>query len=676
MSVARYLAGLALLAVWVLPLVVAAVVVRRRLLPTAHAALAALAVAVLSLALVITTVQLLGAVGLFGRVGLSVACPVVAGVVLYGAHRIAPRPREPMSVPAFRRWEAVVAVIVVAATAAVYVAATASSVGTGIYQVDSLSYHLPYAATFVQSGWTTRLHLGAPGAGVSFHPADSELVQAMAMLAFGRDVLAPLLNLGWLALALLAGWCVGRRRGRSLLSLTSTAVVFVVPVMSRNQGGSAMSDTASLALLAACVAFAVHAAEAVTPAPVVAVAVAGVAAGLAVATKETVLVVIAAASVALAFVAPAGLRRRLLMSWLVPLVLLGSYWYLRNVVRVGTPLPTTKLGPLPHSRQFAIDRYGYSVSRYLTNVDVIRHWFHPGLRLGFGPAWWLLLAAALASAVMTLRPRTPSGIRALAAVASVGAVGYVFTPTTALGLVNKPYLFTANLRYLLPALMLALLAGSLAAGGRVHVLLCTALVATVALTVAWQGTAPALLRNERVPAAVGFVVVGAMLVVVSAARGRALRIGASTALAVVAVVSMLLLAQHYERDRYRQPRTPQAALFAWASSAHHQRIGLTGYVDEYPLVGNDLSNRVQYVGRRLPHATLVDITDCRDYLDAVNSGRYDFVTVAPPDGATATPAAEAWLMNAVTGNDIVLRHGAEVVFRIRHRLDPARCRPR
>ena len=56
---------------------------------------------------------------------------------------------------------------------------------------------------------TTALHFTVPGFEAVFHPANSELVLAVTMVAFRTDVLAPVMNLVWISLALLAAWCTG-----------------------------------------------------------------------------------------------------------------------------------------------------------------------------------------------------------------------------------------------------------------------------------------------------------------------------------------------------------------------------------------------------------------------------------------------------------------------------------
>ena len=69
---------------------------------------------------------------------------------------------------------------------------------------DSTWYHGPFAAGFFQSGNTIDLHFIAPQFLAWFYPANGEIFHAVGMLAFGRDLLSPLLNLGWFVGCLVA----------------------------------------------------------------------------------------------------------------------------------------------------------------------------------------------------------------------------------------------------------------------------------------------------------------------------------------------------------------------------------------------------------------------------------------------------------------------------------------
>jgi hypothetical protein len=98
----------------------------------------------------------------------------------------------------------------------------------GMMHWDTLWYHMPFAARFFQDGWVTRLHY-VNNLPHTYLPANAELVHAVGILTFGNDVLSPVLNLGWLTLALLAAWCIGRPSGVGAATLTGAALILAVP---------------------------------------------------------------------------------------------------------------------------------------------------------------------------------------------------------------------------------------------------------------------------------------------------------------------------------------------------------------------------------------------------------------------------------------------------------------
>ena len=76
---------------------------------------------------------------------------------------------------------------------------------TGMTDPDTLWYHVPYAARWVQEGSLTALHFTSYEPLTTFYPSTPSLLHAIPMLTFGTELLSPYLNLGWLALALTAG---------------------------------------------------------------------------------------------------------------------------------------------------------------------------------------------------------------------------------------------------------------------------------------------------------------------------------------------------------------------------------------------------------------------------------------------------------------------------------------
>ena len=123
---------------------------------------------------------------------------------------------------------------------------------------DSTWYHGPFAAGFFQSGDTWDLHFIAPQFLAWFYPANSEVLHAAGMLAFGRDLLSPLLNLGWFVGCLVACWAIGRPWRVAPWSLALGAIALSVPALA-DQAGEARNDIVGIFFLLAAVAVALNA---------------------------------------------------------------------------------------------------------------------------------------------------------------------------------------------------------------------------------------------------------------------------------------------------------------------------------------------------------------------------------------------------------------------------------
>src|SRR5205823_10172185 len=101
--------------------------------------------------------------------------------------------------------------------------------------------------------WTTPLNFVDPETATAFHPANAELLHGLGMVIFGRELLSVVLNMGWLGLTLLAGWCVGRPFGRAPATLVATAVLLAPPLLVATQAGPAPNDIVAGVFLLACV---------------------------------------------------------------------------------------------------------------------------------------------------------------------------------------------------------------------------------------------------------------------------------------------------------------------------------------------------------------------------------------------------------------------------------------
>jgi hypothetical protein len=687
LSTGHYLAGAAELAVIAAAATFGGVRLRSRLLPGWSGAPAWLATAVLAVALLIGVAEVLGTVGLFDDLPLlagTLAATVGAALWAGGERREGPAPPAP---PAGRGLS-LAAVAIAAVAVAHFTIGVRLRLSTGMTGFDSTWYHGPFAAGFAQSGDTFGIQLIAPQFLAWFYPQNSELLHGVGNVAFDRDLLSPLLNLGWLCGCLLAAWCIGRPYGAAPLSLAGVAVAINTGALA-DQAGEARNDLVAAFFLLAALALAVNAwassrEDRAGPAGS-ALVVIGLAAGLAAGTKLNYLLPAAVLVCALALIAPRGARSRALGHLALPAIAGCGYWYLRNLVHAGSPLPWIRhLGPidLPAPDQPIGGRAAHSVLGYLTDGSVWSDWFLPGLHHAFGVLWPLLLAASAAGLVAALAQRREPALRVAGLTGAALAVAWLVAPTSASGPDGLPRGFESGLRYLAPAIAigLALLptAPQLRTDGRRW-----AVMAALAVTLPFTDASGEPWHSGYLAAAVAAgVLAAAAAVALLSPRVRGL--SRRTAYAVTAILLLLAVAagakgqRTYLDNRYANPHFTLPGLdaaFRWARSVSGARIGTTA-TREYPLLGTDLSNRVRFVGEERPHGGFVGITSCPAWRRAVNAGDYDYVVTSldrlPSGGRRFAPQA-AWTLGPQA--QVVLRRAPTVVFRLHGPLDPAACPP-
>ena len=297
-TTSRYLLGVAALLVVFGALAFAAVSLRRRYFAGWGGALARLAETVIALALLTVMLELLGAVGLFSLAPIVVASLLIA-VLTARASRAAGNDAARTILPRDRQVPAsdspVLVAVALAATAAVFAewaAITLRSYDFGIRTFDSVWYHLPWAASFAQTGHVTPLRFTDVEYLTSFYPATAELFHGLGIVLLARDTASPGLNLVWLGLVLLAAYCVGRPRGVGPLTLTATAVAMAAPALDISQAGSAANDVVGVFFVLAGAALVINAGERRAP-----YVLAAVCAGLAIAVKLTMIAPVLALTV-------------------------------------------------------------------------------------------------------------------------------------------------------------------------------------------------------------------------------------------------------------------------------------------------------------------------------------------------------------------------------------------
>lgn len=672
--------------------------VRARLLPQFSGAPAHLATGVIALALVIWTAEILGSLGLFEPVPYLVGIGVVGlglrlGVATAQKGRSLPSPQGPAV--------ATLVALVIAAFAVIKFGLDVKpKLSSGMTGFDSTWYHGPFAAGFAQSGNTWDLHFIAPQFLAWFYPASAEIFHGVGMLAFDRDVLSPLLNFGWFVGCLLACWCIGKPYGVAPWSLALGAVALGLPALS-DQAGEARNDIVGIFFLLAAVAIALNAwgarkneqveggksrgpgdRLAADLGPLV---VTGLAAGLAAGTKLNFLLPAAVLVCGLAFVVPAGKRWQALAASGLAAVAGSGYWYLRNLIHSGNPLPWfDSIGPisLPAPDQALGGREGHSVLSYLFDGAVWSDWFLPGLQDGLSLLWPLFAGAALAGLLLCLfgagvwlrfEPHSEPNRYRTAVLPVVGLTGlaviaaWLIAPTSASGPEGMPRGFESGLRYLAPALVLGL----------------AVFPAALLPWVAWGG-APGKARRpvfrlsrsaskhlrpwrktQQRPGAPPH----------DRTRGR---LAVAVALAVLAAIALgYPIQRHYLENRYANPSFADGGLnaaFKWADPVSDARIATTS-TRQYPLYGTDLSNHVQYIGSEQPHGGFTTPTSCRQWRHLLNAGHYDYVVTSRDrieKGKPSYPDSTRWTEGL--GVEEILRVPPTVIFKLKGPLDPSSCR--
>jgi hypothetical protein len=688
----RYLLGVAELTLLAGSAWLGASSVRARLLPRFEGAPAGLATAVLALALLVWVAELLGTVSLF-KPGAYLVGVAVAGLGIWALGRGAWRRGgvPPLSFALLRRpgserqegqafssaasgrrrtphpdatrgrgvdWLTLIAVGIAVVATIHFAGGVRLRLSTGMTGFDSTWYHGPFAAGFFQSGNTMDLHFIAPQFLAWFYPANGEIFHAVGMLAFGRDLLSPLLNLGWFVGCLVACWCIGRPYRVGPWSLVLGAIALSVPALA-DQAGEARNDIVGIFFLLAAVAVALNAwavrEEGERGLPTAALLVVGLAAGLAAGTKLNFLLPAGVLVAGLVAIAPQGGRWRALASAGLAALAGGGYWYLRNLVHSGNPLPWVQdLGPisLPAPEQALGGREAHSVLGYLGDGAVWSDWLLPGLHHGLWLLWPLLGAAALAGLLLCLGRRASPLLRVAGLVGLATALAWLLAPTSASGPEGMPRGFESGLRYLAPALVLGL--ALLPVGPILRARL----------------AAPAEARTHLFPDS------GRKGVLTG--RWPAPRAGIVGVLAVL-VLAVLIgypVQRHYLQSRYSDPTftTPGLdAAFAWADDISDARIATTS-TRQYPLFGTDLSNRVDFIGIERPHGGFEAPATCRAWRRQLNAGHYDYVVTTrdrPEPGKPSYPPQARWTEGF--GAKPILRKPPTVVFQLTDKLDPSAC---
>jgi hypothetical protein len=697
---------------------------RRWIVPEFTGALARLAEGTLAVALLVVSLEILGTLSLL-RLGWTILFCIAIGLgaAALGRSKAAGHGRE-VAAPRVETAALLIALGVASFTVAEWTFPAQQSLDFGMFGGDTTWYHMPFAAAMAQTHSTLHLHFTDPlRLAAWFYPQSSELVHAAGIVLFKSDWLSPLINLFWIAIALLAAFCIGRPYKVGPATLVAAAIVLDAGVMIETQPGEGRNDIMGLAFLLAFAAFLINghqrrapAAGAVQDAPERGAALldkgplimAGIAAGLAASVKTTFLVPVVA--ITLGVIVFSGKGRRWTTAWVMglPLLIVGGYWYLRAAIKTGgNPIPITKFGPLglPTPDQMPLDpRPRFAVAHYLFEPTIYRRWFFPELENAFGPLWPLILIVAVCAAVYIAWRSRNKILRVIAVASLLTAVVYLFTPLTAAGQEGSPTGFFTNTRYLTPGLVLAMamlpLARPLRAPDRrawLTLLFLTGVYAiTVLTTPRWFTTY--ILGTIFLTLALVWAPAGLSLARTRLGTSRAVVVGVAAVVVVLAVVLGRAQQVQYADQHCVNPLPflseggPRKA-YEFAQKQHAKRIGIIGSSEiifgQYGFYGNDASNAVEFIGVHGPHGSNRLPTTCPTLRRLINDGHYDYVIMSqytqdtgPYNTGVENPyqfPVYAWVKSDPAMKLIVeepeIVPEPDYVFKVVGTLNPAACKP-
>jgi hypothetical protein len=538
---------------------------------------------------------------------------------------------------------------------------------------DTLTFHLPEAVRWLQTGTIWRVDQFEPLLANAYYPQNGDALNLALLVPFHSDAFVRVLSVSSLLAFALAVYALARElRAPPGAAALGAALVASLPISVLTAEEGAKTDLWCLASLAVAGLFLIRQLRTKTTTDML---LAGLALGVGAGTKWYGLT--AAAAMAAAWAIARLIDRPRIRSFareaaiLAGLCALGcGLWLVRNWVEAGNPLfpaPVRLAGltlfsaPADPIRACA----DYTVADYAGKPDVLRHVLWPIWRAALGPGALLLLAALVAAPLLG-RPRRP--MVGLAGLGLALLVMYTVLPYSALGARGQPVLAGPNARYALPALALAaaLFACVLPRLGRLrHPFELLAVLAVA------NGLRHGLFVHEGRLAA-GVVAALALAGGLMALR-RLPRPTTSAALAACAV-AVLVLGFVRQRDFYENRyRGSDPALDLLASAPHGTRVGLAGFESRGPLphilpaFGEHLDNVVQYVGEDY-HGQLRSYEQPAPFDAALARGHFDYLLVAPGryavactlPGENADPAAwaEAAGWHRVTGSRalVLYRH--------------------
>jgi hypothetical protein len=313
----------------------------------------------------------------------------------------------------------------------------------------------------------------------------------------------------------------------------------------------------------------------------------------------------------------------------------GGFWYVRNLIHTGSPVPAIDLEAIkiPYGGFALVDRLGRTVASYATDAAAWTEWFVPGLQRYLGPVAIVTLAIAIGGALATLVRRVEPPVRAIAGVALCAVVGYAFTPTSALGPDGEPFLFVGNLVYVVPAIVLTLVATAASIPQRHSMRVIAVLIILQLASLTGSDSPLRLAGNTHVMLAITSTAV--IAVAVSVARNRRSRVVG------IAATSIAVVALHAVVTAYVSGRYEGDAMSRFAEQHAGSTIAWAGLTEPYRLHDTELTTRIVMIGSRGRHGAIHPSRDCPSWRRQLRDRDVSLVVLRPGDYGQAGKPSDA-----------------------------------
>lgn len=487
---------------------------------------------------------------------------------------------------------------------------------------DAVNAYLPTAANWIQEGSIWGIQDWLPGFFFGATPGNGTVVLLAATLPWENDFVAHLAIYPFVVLTALSLYALAReaqapRPAAALIGVMLTAApVIVFPALR-----DALLDPVLYSAFSSGLLFLVRHRRTGDQSDL---ALAGLGLGIAFGAKfygfTAVPIVVLAWVAASLWSRPSASRlARQALVLLAPIILFGGLWIARNWIETGNPAYPVAINafglevfdaPVDPLRE----RLGTTLADYVDEPSVWGNELREQFRVAIGLPIAILAVAVVVAGAFLVRRRGlredddsdgPALVGVILAVAL--AASYALTPYSATGGPGDPFLAAANVRYGVPALIVAAAVAAWLCGrlGRAAL--------TGACVVALVGTFDALRVGTLAPRSTVYAAFGLAAVCVGAAwlvRRRAierpslprigprLAVGGAAALLILVAVVGSRLQETYNDSRYMGQ---DEALSALASDESH-RVGIAGnWTPEepgpiYPAFGRRVQNEVSFVG--------------------------------------------------------------------------------